>query len=34
MKKNPWYRKLFLRRALVILAMLLQVWLISMHAEK
>ena len=27
MKKNPWYRKLFLRRALVILAMLLQAWL-------
>ena len=27
MKKNPWYRKLFLRRALVILAMVLQVWL-------
>lgn len=27
MKKRPWYRKLFLRRALVILAMMLQVWL-------
>ncbi len=27
MKKNPWYRKLFLRRVLVILAMLLQLWL-------
>ena len=27
MKKGPWYRKLFLRRALVILAMLLQAWL-------
>lgn len=27
MKKRPWYRKLFLRRALVILAMMLQAWL-------
>lgn len=29
MSKNPWFRKLFLRRALIVLALILQVWLLA-----